>query len=86
MNQVSEVVPRDFDGVLDLSICNSSFVGRLVKRARGFPGLVYHNDFSADTQLRVIQFGLTVERLALGPCSYVDAANEVLQFLLKESR
>jgi hypothetical protein len=82
--QVGEAIPRDFHGVLDLAICNSSFVGRLAKRARGFPGLVYHNDFSADAQLRVIQFGLTVERLAFGPCSYVEAADETLRFLLRE--
>ena len=84
MGEFAATIPSTFSGVLDLSICNSALFAELVKRARGFPGLIAKDDFSVRTALAIPRLRLMIKRLARQPGLYVDADHDVREALAQE--
>lgn len=66
-----EAIPRSFDGVLDMTVCNSVIVGAAVKRARP-DCLVAVNRYPAEMHVRMTFYALAVESLARRNAPYID--------------
>jgi hypothetical protein len=77
------MIPGDFDGVLDLSVCNSVALGESIKRRRPHC-LVVENMFLARIDLRLVRYGLVVSQLAREPARFTDALLEIKRALLKD--
>jgi hypothetical protein len=76
VSEFAQTVPPAFQGVLDLSVCNSVLLGAAVKRVA--PGsLVANNRYPADIVQRITLYGLVVERLSRRREPYPDAMSFV---------
>jgi hypothetical protein len=68
-------IPPSFEGVLDMTICNSVIVGAAVKRARP-DCLVAVNRYPAEMHVRMTFYGLAIESLARRPARYIDVLTD----------
>ncbi|HEV7920360.1 MAG TPA: hypothetical protein VGR02_06165 [Thermoanaerobaculia bacterium] len=66
-----EAIPRSFDGVLDMTVCNSVILGAAVKRARP-DCLVAVNRYPAEMHVRLTYYQLAVVSLATRKALYID--------------
>lgn len=78
-------IPEDFDGVLDLTVCNSLILGSGVKRKRPEITAVM-NRGEASGRLRVLLYLATVMEIKRKPQRYCDAAVNVRNALRRTSR
>jgi hypothetical protein len=69
--EVVDAVPTDFDGVLDLTVCNSVILGEAIKRERP-RCLVPVNRYPAGLAARMTLYSLAVSELARRPAPYID--------------
>jgi hypothetical protein len=72
----TQTVPTHFEGVLDLSVCNSVLLGAAVKGVAP-RSLVAMNRYPADIVQRISLYGLVVERLGRRREPYPDAMSFV---------
>ena len=82
MDQLLVAVPAGFDGVLDLSVCNSVAIGESIKRQRR-ACLVVENVFLARADVRLTRYALVLHHLARAPARYTDALTDVNRHLIK---
>lgn len=82
MDELMAAIPVRFDGVLDLSVCNSIALGESIKRRRP-DCLVVENTFLARADLRLVRYGLVVSQLARQPARYTEALTEVTRAVLE---
>ena len=82
MDELLATIPRQFAGVLDLSVCNSVALGESIKRRRS-DCLVVENVFLARIDIRLVRYALVLARLALAPARYTDALAEVSRHFIK---
>lgn len=79
MHRIGEIVdalPAGFDGLLDLTICNSVILGAAIKRA--YPGCtVAVTRYSVEIAVRTALYGLVIEELRRGGLSFMDAMARV---------
>jgi hypothetical protein len=82
MDELVAAIPVGFDGVLDLSVCNSVAFGESIKRRRP-DCLVVENVFLARADLRLVRYGLVVSQLGRQPARYTEALTEVTRAVLE---
>jgi len=79
-------VPLDFDGVIDLTVCNSELVGKTLKEYRR-NCLVVTNRFVTDLKLRMILHKGAMNLLLNGICeTYIDAVISLRKQLSETKR
>jgi hypothetical protein len=66
-----DAIPRLFDGVLDMTVCNSVILGAAVKRSRP-DCLVAVNRYPAEMHVRLTLYQLAVVPLAKRKAPYID--------------
>jgi hypothetical protein len=70
--EVVEAVPRGFNGMLDLTTCNSVILGKAIK-ARHPDCLVAMNRYATALHVRMPLYQLVIEHLAQRPTTFADA-------------
>jgi hypothetical protein len=79
-------IPADFNGVIDLTVCNSEVAGKFVKQTRN-DALVMTNRFVTDLKLRLILYKGVMRLLREGQCSsYIDAVFNLRKQLIEINR
>jgi hypothetical protein len=79
MHATSEVIaatPYGYEGVIDLTVCNSILLAELLKRACR-PALVVCSEFRASLAFRMIRYQLLVERIHAQRARYTDAIQQL---------
>lgn len=72
IGEIVDAIPAAFDGLLDLTICNSVILGAAIKRAR--PGCTAAvSRYSVEIAVRTALYGLIIEELRRGGLSFMDA-------------
>ncbi|AUX41096.1 uncharacterized protein SOCE26_025010 [Sorangium cellulosum] len=71
VGDVVEAVPDGFDGVIDLSVCNSIILGEAIKRRRG-ACLVVVNERPAMLSFRMVRYKYIIRDLHREPARYTD--------------
>lgn len=77
-----DMIPDAYDGVLDLSVCNSVALGESIKRWRR-SCLVIENAYLARIDLRLARYALAMTMLARRPGLYTDTLRELSLELMK---
>lgn len=78
---VVDAVPESFDGLLDLSVCNSIILAESIKRQRR-GCMVIANRRPARLNFRLIRYRLLIRELARTPGPYVEALARLQTALL----
>lgn len=71
-----DMIPEDYDGVLDLSVCNSVMLGESIKRWRR-NCLVIENAYLARIDIRLARYALAMTMLSKRSSRYTDALHEL---------
>jgi hypothetical protein len=74
--QLIEAVPRDFRGVLDLTVCNSVIAANSIRHVRP-DCLVAANRKPAVLRVRLYLYGLVVKLLSKQPRPYIEAVTQI---------
>ena len=64
-------VPPDFDGLLDLTVCNSAIIGHAIKTER-MKCLVAVNRYPTEPHIRVARYVVAIEELARKAAPFID--------------
>jgi hypothetical protein len=76
IGEIVDAIPAGFDGLLDLTICNSVILGAAIKRVR--PGCtVAVSRYSVEIAVRTALYSLVIEELKHGGLSFMDAVARV---------
>ena len=84
IERVVAAVPEGFDGVLDLTVCNSTVLAEEVRR-RCRHGLIIANAFPATLDVRMELYNAAVDLAERRQVSYQDAVFGVRQVIRRES-
>jgi hypothetical protein len=76
IEEFARTLPEEFDGVLDLALCNSAVLLAAVKRVSPACTVVM-NRYPADIMIRITLYGLVIEQLRKRAGSFVDAVATV---------
>jgi hypothetical protein len=79
-----EAIPQSYDGVLDLSLCNSFMVAEQLKRARPH-SLVVENSFLATPHFKLRRYSAIMLLLSHKRMRYTDALTQVHRVALSAS-
>lgn len=84
IERVVSSIPEAFDGVLDLTVCNSTVLAEEVRR-RCRRGLIVANAFPATLDIRMEFYNATIDLVQRHHVSYQDAIFGVRQMVRRES-
>lgn len=84
-SELVDMIPLAFDGVLDLSVCNSFMLGESIKRWRR-RCLVIENAYLARIDLRLARFALGLTLLAQRATRYTDMLRDLSLTLMGARR
>jgi hypothetical protein len=76
VREVIDSVPRDFSGLLDLTICNSVILGEAIKNYRS-ACLIAANRYQAALHVRLGIYMMALRRLSCKPRSYIDVLTQL---------
>ena len=79
--EVVKATPVDFDGLLDLSVCNSILLAEVLRQSRR-PVLIASGEFRASLAFRMIRYQVLIEELYRRPAHY----SQLLQQLGRRKR
>lgn len=82
MDDLVAAIPMNFQGVLELCVCNSVALGESIKRQRR-DCLVIENSYLARVDLRLARYALVMRMLADRPNRYTDALCDLSLELMK---
>jgi hypothetical protein len=85
VREVAEAVVEGFDGILDMSICNSAILERAIK-SRNRSCLVIVNETRAHIASKMIRYKLIIQELDRAPSGYVDVVRRVHSVKLRGER
>lgn len=74
--QFVETIPDNFDGLLDLTVCNSVIVGEVIKFNRP-KCLVAVNRYPTQPHVRLAFYKLAIEMLSRRPALYIDVLTKL---------
>lgn len=82
VQEIASAWPIDYDGVLDLTICNSTLLAELIRR-RCPHGLVLANEELTYPEFRLPLYNAVVRLLCRRPQPYEDAVFEIRKYLTR---
>jgi hypothetical protein len=71
-NEVADAIPLSFDGLLDLTVCNSAILGDIIKAARP-TCTVAVNRYPTEPHIRLALYRRIIDDLAGRPAPFADA-------------
>jgi hypothetical protein len=84
VDRVVSAVPQSFEGVLDLTVCNSTLLAEEIRRRRR-GGLIIANAFPATLDIRMEFYNAVVDVMQRRQVSYQDAVFAVRQKVRRQS-
>jgi hypothetical protein len=78
------VIPRDFSGLVDLTVCNSAMMCESLKPGRGISCIA--NEEQVGLRFRLELYRAVIEVLAAAPYEYSEAATDVRIAIVEEAR
>jgi len=84
-SELVAAIPPTWDGVLDLTLCNSSHVGRVIRRHRAQCTVVVNSGL-ATLMFRTLRYRLVLSELARSPEPFLESLRRVQLALLEETR
>jgi hypothetical protein len=76
-------IPEDFNGILDLAICNSIFLAEEIRRHRRHCRRVLANEEKSMPRFRLLNFKYVLKLLASGGRDYLAAVEELREHLVR---
>lgn len=74
--EVTEAVPEDFSGLLDLTVCNSVILAKAIRQRRS-NCLIAANRYPAQIHVRLGLYKIAIEILAKNPMPMIEVLNRV---------
>jgi hypothetical protein len=83
IEEIVTQVPADYAGILDLTICNSIFLGEEIRKRRPHSGMVVTVEDPTTPTFRLLLYKYAVRVLASGGRNYLDVCLELREGLAK---